>query len=307
MSHPAQQRPRRRPVVVALKVIAGLVTLVLLAAYLFAMTKLGDVRSRFAPLDYTAPKTAGPQTWVVIGEDEPITGTGKNPEAEDSRADIAILLTQTKHGLQVTSLPRDLLLRTAPGVPPQRLAVVWLRGPQVFGDSICDALGIPVDHLLRFNLQSFSKVVDGLGGVDVDLPYRLRQLGLFDLSPGVHTLDGRLAASFVRSRSGEAFIDGKWIQEPNGPAMRQRRSIQIFSAAIAKARRDPRTAARLAYAVAPGIGLDRNAAWMDFTTFLGYNGKASLLPAKTLNDVNVEISDDTRKAVRDLGYTGCRR
>jgi LCP family protein required for cell wall assembly len=66
-------------------------------------------------------------------------------------------------------------------------------------------LGLPVDYYVIINLDIFENVVDALGGVEVNVPYRMlysdRAAGLsIDLRPGPQVLDGAAAAGFVRFR-----------------------------------------------------------------------------------------------------------
>jgi polyisoprenyl-teichoic acid--peptidoglycan teichoic acid transferase len=66
-------------------------------------------------------------------------------------------------------------------------------------------LGLPVDYYVIIDLDVFENVVDALGGVEVNVPYRMlyadRAAGLrIDLRPGLQLLDGAAAAGFVRFR-----------------------------------------------------------------------------------------------------------
>jgi hypothetical protein len=68
-----------------------------------------------------------------------------------------------------------------------------------------DLLGLPVDYYAVINLDLFENVVDALGGVEVNVPYRMdyadhAQQLFIDLYPGPQVLDGEGAAGFVRFR-----------------------------------------------------------------------------------------------------------
>lgn len=72
-------------------------------------------------------------------------------------------------------------------------------------------LGIPVNYYAAVDLAHFRTMIDLVGGVDVNNPKWIND-GLYDwldgspqgfqLSPGPHHLDGRLALAYVRSRQG---------------------------------------------------------------------------------------------------------
>ncbi|MGL4738045.1 MAG: LCP family protein [Cellulosilyticaceae bacterium] len=66
-------------------------------------------------------------------------------------------------------------------------------------------LGVPIDHYIVINLEIFKKIVDLIGGVEVDVPQRMyyvdRAQDLYiDLQPGLQVLDGEHAEMFVRFR-----------------------------------------------------------------------------------------------------------
>lgn len=72
-------------------------------------------------------------------------------------------------------------------------------------------LGIPINYYAAIDLDGFKKMIDKVGGVTVTLDRAIRDsrydwldgsdLGFF-LSKGTHTLDGRHALAYVRSRFG---------------------------------------------------------------------------------------------------------
>lgn len=74
-----------------------------------------------------------------------------------------------------------------------------------------DLLGIKIDHYVKINLEGFRKVVDAVGGVDVDVPqdmyWDMRDTGdpLINLKKGMQHLDGEKAEQLVRFRR---YTDG---------------------------------------------------------------------------------------------------
>ena len=68
-----------------------------------------------------------------------------------------------------------------------------------------DLLGIKIDHYVKINLDAFRKIVDTVGGVEVDVPQDMYysdpvQDLYIDLKAGVQTLDGDTAEQLVRFR-----------------------------------------------------------------------------------------------------------
>jgi LCP family protein required for cell wall assembly len=97
------------------------------------------------------------------------------------------------------------------------------RNPDRFPDGPIETLtrqvgfliGVPIDHYASLNLEGFERMIDLVGGVDVD---NERQIDdpLYDwfdgtygyrLAPGPHHLDGRHALAYVRSRQGVGDSD----------------------------------------------------------------------------------------------------
>ena len=79
------------------------------------------------------------------------------------------------------------------------------QGAEGLRRTVEELLGLPVDYYVVINLDLFENVVDALGGVEVNVPYRMlytdRAAGLrIDLQPGPQVLDGEGAAGFVRFR-----------------------------------------------------------------------------------------------------------
>lgn len=73
-------------------------------------------------------------------------------------------------------------------------------------DEIQKILGIKVDNYVVINLEAFRKIVDTIGGVEVDVPQNMYYQDPYqdlyiDLKKGVQTLDGKKAEQLVRFRS----------------------------------------------------------------------------------------------------------
>ncbi len=94
-----------------------------------------------------------------------------------------------------------------PGIDPGATAVA---------DVTSTLLGLPIDHFVLVDMAGFSRLVDLLGGVTVDVKRDIRA-PLYDPSDGTHTmieipagsqhLDGDEALAFARSRTGSNDYD----------------------------------------------------------------------------------------------------
>ncbi len=75
-----------------------------------------------------------------------------------------------------------------------------------------DIMGIRIDHYAVINIDAFRKIVDAVGGVEVNVPRRMKYTdnwqGLhIDLQPGLQTLNGEQAEGLVRWRHNEDYSE----------------------------------------------------------------------------------------------------
>ena len=145
-----------------------------------------------------------------------VLGADRDPGVPNWRTDVIMIVALDDKGDQVgvISLPRDLYLKDIPGHNPNRINVVDYLGeqddpggggPALLGEIIEKNMGIPIDHYVRFDFNSFRDVVNALGGVEVnvDCPFTgyLRDYGgWMRLAPGMHRLNGDQALIYVRDR-----------------------------------------------------------------------------------------------------------
>lgn len=77
-------------------------------------------------------------------------------------------------------------------------------------NSLEDILGIKIDHYAVVNIEAFRKIVDAVGGVEVEVPRKMEysdsSQGLYiDLEPGLQLLDGEQAEGLVRWRHNDDY------------------------------------------------------------------------------------------------------
>ncbi|MEM7127744.1 MAG: LCP family protein [Chloroflexota bacterium] len=144
-----------------------------------------------------------------------VLGSDRRPTEASWRTDVIMLLALDFSTGQagVISLPRDIYLEEIPGHRPNRINVVdYLgerngsgSGPKLLSQVLSENLALPIHHYIRFEFESFKKVVDTLGGiqlsVDCAIYDQIEDENVFiNLGPGTHTLNGELALSYVRTR-----------------------------------------------------------------------------------------------------------
>ena len=75
-----------------------------------------------------------------------------------------------------------------------------------------DIMGIKIDHYIVVNIDAFRKIVDAIGGVEVNVPRRMEYNDNYqdlhiDLEPGLQVLNGEQAEGLVRWRHNEDYSE----------------------------------------------------------------------------------------------------
>lgn len=264
---------RRRPVLIVL-------VLILVCVLALVLVDAAALSARLERLELTPPAPApGPQTpgagaapaetWLIIGTDSRADAPagpdryGAATEADDGeRADVIALLQPRPDGLTVLVIPRDLFIGPS-FFERRRLAVSYLSGPQSTVDLLCSELGVTTTHLITVDMAQFARIVDAVGGVDVEVdePVRDESSGLDLPEAGTQHLNGIDALALVRSRHPQVRRDGGWValSEEEGAARRSHYTGVVMRAVMTGLReraRNPLAAHSLAWALSGNLGVD---------------------------------------------------
>ena len=121
-----------------------------------------------------------------------------------SRSDVNILavVNTTTGKIQLINTPRDYYvpLPISNG-SRDKLTHAGIYGIEVSEGTIENLYGIKIDYYLRMNFTSFIKIVDELGGIDVNSDYDFTTLhGEDHIVKGINHLNGEQALGFARER-----------------------------------------------------------------------------------------------------------
>ncbi len=135
-----------------------------------------------------------------------LLGSDKRPGSGTWRTDSIIIVSVdgTNNVVRLLSIPRDLWVYI-PGHGYNRIntADLWGElartgsGPERVKQTIYHNLGIPIHYYVRVDFAGFVKIIDTVGGIDVDVDCALTDI---NLSSGMHHMDGKLALRYARSR-----------------------------------------------------------------------------------------------------------
>lgn len=161
------------------------------------------------------------------------------------------------------SIPRDLITDHIPGAGTYRInAALLIGGPETLVETVSAHFGVEINHYVEIDFLGFRQLVDVLNGVPVwfDRPARDLNSGLNIVEGGCHVLDGVSALAYVRSRSYEEFVDGRWVLVGNSDFGRIERQqdflVLALSRAVNRGARNPTALAGLIESGASSVVLD---------------------------------------------------
>jgi LCP family protein required for cell wall assembly len=135
-----------------------------------------------------------------------LLGSDRRPGSAAWRTDSIIIVSVDSANkiVRLLSIPRDLWVYI-PGHGYNRIntADLWGElaqkgsGPERVKQTIHHNLGIPIHYYVRIDFEGFKKIIDAVGGIDVDVDCALPDM---KLSAGMHHMDGKLALRYARSR-----------------------------------------------------------------------------------------------------------
>ena len=87
-------------------------------------------------------------------------------------------------------------------------------GHELSRQAVEQLLGVPMDHYIIIDIKSFERIIDAIGGVDINVEKRMHYEDpwdddgglVIDLYPGEQHMDGKKAIQYVRYRDGEGDI-----------------------------------------------------------------------------------------------------
>lgn len=142
-----------------------------------------------------------------------LLGSDKRPGSGAWRTDSMIIVSvdSANNVVRLLSIPRDLWVYI-PGYGYNRIntADLWGElakkgaGPDWVKQTIHHNLGIPIHYYVRVDFQGFLKIIDTVGGIDVDVDCPLPDI---KLSAGMHHMTGPQALRYARSRYSTSDFD----------------------------------------------------------------------------------------------------
>ena len=167
------------------------------------------------------------------------------------------------------SIPRDLFVPNARSDGANKIDAALYQGPDQLIDAIEEDFGIPIQHFVELNFDSFINVVNALGGIKMYFPEPVFDAysGLNIQTTGCIALNGTQALQVVRARHLQYKAPGVtttdpnyWPQEAQSDIARIRRDhefLRVLAAAVkAKGLSNPITDQQLVAGVVSQLTVD---------------------------------------------------
>jgi LCP family protein required for cell wall assembly len=126
-------------------------------------------------------------------------------------------LNPANHTLSILSIPRDLFVPNARSDGANKIDAALYQGPDQLINAIEEDFGIPIQHFVELNFDSFINVVQALGGIKMYFPEPVfdSYSGLNIQTTGCISLNGTQALQVVRARHLQYKPPGVTTTNPN--------------------------------------------------------------------------------------------
>lgn len=184
-----------------------------------------------------------PFSLLVMGVDS----TEENLDDSSGLGDSLILITFNPTTLNATilSIPRDTYLPiTCYGNKYSKITHAASGGDSCMINTIEKSFDIDIDYYVKVNFTGLVKIVDALGGIEVEVPYSFceqdsqRRWGEYTqyVEAGLQTLDGEQALALSRNRKTSDYCSAKWNQGVRNDFVRGQNQQLVINAILNKAK-----------------------------------------------------------------------
>lgn len=187
---------------------------VILTLVFIAAAACGAIFGGFLDSD-DKPKTE--EGMLVAADKATVMIMGVDSRGDDvGRSDTLMIATidPKQHQAALLSIPRDTRVKIK-GHGWDKINAAYAYGNyQLTRSTVEQFLGVPMDHYIIINMEGFQKIIDAIGGVDINVEKRMVYSDPWDdngglhinLYPGQQHMDGKTAVTYVRYRDEEGDI-----------------------------------------------------------------------------------------------------
>ena len=196
----------------------GIVKYILILIVVFILSGMVGAFFANALIDNKSNYKENEQKGLLVARDKAtVMIMGVDERADDvGRSDTLMIATldPEKNQAAILSVPRDTRVKISGHGFDKINAAYAYGGRQLTQKTIENLLNTHIDHYIKINIHGFTKIIDALGGIDIDVEKRMYYEdpwdddgGLYiDLQPGMQHMDGKTAITYVRYRDEEGDI-----------------------------------------------------------------------------------------------------
>lgn len=224
---------------------------------------------------------------------------GVDRRADDvGRSDTLMVLTYNPADKKASllSLPRDTRVHIEKNDYDKINHAYAYGGHELTKKTVEAFLNVPVDYYVMIDVHAFEKIIDAVGGVDIDVEKRMYYEDpwdddgglVIDLYPGKQHMDGKTAIQYVRYRDGEGDI---------GRITRQQKFIKAFMSQIISPSilpKLPEIIQNISSAIQTNMPIDKMISLMTDLPTVQQNGlNSTMVPGKPayIEDISYWIPD----------------
>lgn len=145
-----------------------------------------------------------------------IDTTGSIENVARSDVNMIVTVNPLTHKVLLTSIPRDYYVNLPSKNAMDKLTHSGLYGAQETVGAIEDFMGIDINYYVKVNYSTITKLVDAIGGIDIESPYTFTTHGMaahYTFYEGPNHLDGAMALAYSRER--QSWVDGDMRRNEN--------------------------------------------------------------------------------------------
>jgi LCP family protein required for cell wall assembly len=266
-----KRRSRKRVVLISLATVVFVIVAAVVGDYFYLNSLVNRVQVGGETQTFNNTENillVGSTTRCGLKRQNIVYGLCVNTTGVNSDVVMVLHLNLTTNKIAILSIPRDLFVPNARSTGANKIDAALAEGPTQLVAAVQDDFGIPINHYVELNFETFASVVNVLGGINMYFPMQIfdaySQLNI--RHTGCIHLDGFHALQVVRARHlqirfpGEGYAHKYWTQEALSDLARIRRDhefIKVLASAVkARGISNPITDQRLATAVAPYLTVD---------------------------------------------------
>jgi len=158
-----------------------------------------------------------------------LIGVDSRSDDFSGRSDTILLLSLSKNGSYLVSIPRDSYVFIKKKGKYDKINHSYAYGGvDSLKETVSHLLGVKIDNYAIINFSNFIKVIDSIGGVEVNVPFSFSEKGIhgeiITFTEGTQALNGDEALAYVRMRK----------QDRRGDVGRNDRQKQVILGVVNK-------------------------------------------------------------------------